>query len=183
MNTVFISFGAEIDTRTSEQFLAATFNCIEKGFDHIHYLFSTPGGEVAAGIAMYNTLKGLPVEITMQNVGNVDSIGNAIFLAGKNRIACRHSTFMFHGVGFHVSNIRLEEQFLREKLDGVTAEHVKIGGIIADETTLKSEDINGLFRQASTKNADFALSNGIVQSIGDVFVPKGSPIIQLVFQR
>ncbi|GAB6037157.1 hypothetical protein JCM15519_17160 [Fundidesulfovibrio butyratiphilus] len=183
MKTVYISFSAEINAQTCEQLLAATFKVIENGCDHIYYLFSTPGGIVSNGIHVYNTLKGLQTNITMHNVGNVDSIGNAIFLAGKNRIACQHSTFMFHGVGLDVENVRLEEQVLREKLEAIEAEHAKIGGIIADETSLESEEIKGLFRQASTKDADFALRGGIVQAIQDVYIPQGAPVIQLVFQR
>jgi hypothetical protein len=53
-------------------------------------------------------------------MGNIDSIGNAIFLAGKTRKACTHSTFMFHGVGFDIHQ-RLEEKNLREGLDSILA--------------------------------------------------------------
>jgi hypothetical protein len=52
------------------------------------------------GMTVYNVLRGLPCDLTIHNIGNVDSIGNAIFLAGKHRYACKNSTFMFHGVGF-----------------------------------------------------------------------------------
>jgi ATP-dependent protease ClpP protease subunit len=128
-------------------------------------------------------LKSLPIKTTMHNIGNVDSIGNAIFLAGQERIACPHASFMFHGVGFNAQTERFEERQLREKLDGILAEQTKIGSIIADQTSLKSEEIKGLFREASTKNAQFALDNGIVQSISDVIIPPGVPMIQLVFNR
>ena len=53
------------------------------------------------GMNLYNVLRGLPRDLTIHNVGNVGSIGNAIFLAGSKRYACAHSTFMFHGVGFN----------------------------------------------------------------------------------
>lgn len=184
MKTVYISFSAEINPTTSEQLLAASFNMIREGFDHLYYLFSTPGGFVANGIAIYNTLRSLPVKTTMHNMGNIDSIGNAIFLAGKERFACPTSTFMFHGVGFDSpGNVRLEEKLLRERLDGILADQRKIGSIIAKETSLKSEEIEGLFREATTKDVDFAMRNGIVQAIRDAEIPQGSPLVQLVFQR
>ncbi len=42
--------------------------------------------------------EGVPYKLITHNVGNVDSIGNVIFLAAEERYACSTSTFMFHGV-------------------------------------------------------------------------------------
>ena len=65
----------------------------------VYLLLSSEVGSVMHGINLYNVLRALPVKLVTHNVGNVDSIGNAIFLAGEERYACQHSTFMFHGVG------------------------------------------------------------------------------------
>ena len=67
------------------------------------------------GLNIYNVLIGMPFELITHNVGNVDSIANAVFLAGTKRYACPHSTFMFHGVGFDITaGMRLEEKFLKQ---------------------------------------------------------------------
>jgi hypothetical protein len=63
-------------------------------------MLSTQGGSVMHGMNLYNLLRALPIELTIHNVGNVDSIGNVVFFAGSKRFAYAHSTFMFHGVGF-----------------------------------------------------------------------------------
>ena len=182
MGTVYISFCAEISFKTAQNLLGATLDQINKGATTIHYLFSTPGGTVQPGIALYNVLKGLPVQTVMQNVGAVDSIGNAVFLAGKRRIACPHSTFMFHGVGLDLSgSTRLEEKSLRERLDGVKADQGKIGGIIADETALQRAEVDSFFLEAKTKDAAFALERGIIHEIAPVAVPAGARLLQLVF--
>ena len=84
------------------------------------------------GINLYTVLKAMPFDLTTHNVGNVDSIGNAVFLAGTSRYAVPHSTFMFHGVGFNANaGQRLEEKFLRERLDGLLSDQKRIGAIIA----------------------------------------------------
>lgn len=70
---------------------------------------------------LYAFLRGVPFDLIVHNVGNVDSIGNAIFLAGQTRYACPQATFMFHGVGFDQHPGRLEEKILRERL-GSSAE-------------------------------------------------------------
>src|SRR6266702_4262635 len=98
--TAYISLSAEINVTTTEQIIAvATQLVTQQGFTRLYFLISTPGGTVMNGMNVYNVLRGLPAKIVFHNVGNVDSIGNAIFLAGDERYACPHSTFMFHGVG------------------------------------------------------------------------------------
>jgi ATP-dependent protease ClpP protease subunit len=99
-NTAYISFSADINQMTTEHIIATSTNMIDKGFNRLYYLISTPGGNVMNGLNIYNVLRGLPAKIVFHNVGNVDSMGNVVFLSGDERYACPHSTFMFHGVGF-----------------------------------------------------------------------------------
>lgn len=114
----------------------------------------------------------------------VNSIGNPIFLAGDTRYACPHSTFMFHGVGFNAPpNMRFEEKFLRERLDGIDADQKKIAAIIESRTKLTGAVLEELFLEARTKDAEWALDVGIVHEIRDVNIPTGQPIQALVFQR
>ncbi len=51
----------------------------------VRLLLSTPGGQVMAGITGYNFLRALPFRLVIHNAGNIDSIRNAIFLAGPIR--------------------------------------------------------------------------------------------------
>src|SRR3546814_4408950 len=60
-------------------------NLVRDGFNELYFLFSTPGGSVMHGMNIYNVLRALPARLVFHNVGNVDSIGNAIFLAGDIR--------------------------------------------------------------------------------------------------
>ena len=97
---VYVSFSAEINANTTESLIATMANLANEAVPEVHLLFSTPGGLVMNGMNLYNVLRAMPFKLVTHNVGNVDSIGNAIFLAGEERYACPHSTFMFHGVGF-----------------------------------------------------------------------------------
>lgn len=181
---VYVSFSSEISPHSSEMLIAAMAQHANAGVRRVNLLLSTPGGSVMHGITVYNTLRGLPFELVTHNVGNVDSIGNPIFLAGDTRYACPHSTFMFHGVGFNVSgNLRLEEKLLRERLGGIDADQKRIGSIITERTRLGDEEIAQLFLEAQTKNAQWAFDHGLVDEIRDVSVPNGHPVQALVFQR
>ena len=181
---VYVSFSAEIIPKTTESLIAALSNCANAQAAEVRLLLSTPGGQVMSGINLYNVLKAMPFRLVTHNVGNVDSIGNAVFLAGEHRIACPHSTFMFHGVGFDSpAGLRLEEKFLRERLDGILADQNRIASIIAERTNLSSKQIKPLFREAKTKDATYAVGAGIVHEVLDLNVPAGAPVISLVFQR
>ena len=183
-DTVYVSFSAEVNAHTCESFLAIVAGLVNQNVPHIYILFSTPGGSVMNGMNLYNVLRGLPCDLTIHNVGNVDSIGNAIFLAGSRRYACAHSTFMFHGVGFNMPNgMRLEEKFLRERLDSIGADQGRIGKIIEERTSLGPDQVKVLFLEAQTKDSAYAIGSGIVHEVRDVQIPPGSPVISLVFQR
>jgi ATP-dependent Clp protease protease subunit len=182
--TVYIVFSAEINPLTTESLLAVIFQHVNAGVKHIYLILTTQGGSVMHGLHLYNVLRGLPVKLTTHNGGQVNSIGNAIFLAGAQRYTCPHATFMFHGVGFDVPQAaRFEEKILRERLDSLLNDQKRIGSIIQERTQIDSSEIEGLFREAQTKDATFARDKGIVHEIRDVQIPAGAPVLTLVFQR
>ena len=126
----------------------------------------------------------MPFDLTIHNVGNVDSIGNVIFLAGTTRYAAANATFMFHGVGIDVqAPIRLEEQSLNDYLAIILSDQTKMGDIIADRSRIKREEIAELFRTQQTQTADWALQRGIIEDIRDFNIPPGSPVLSFVIQR
>ena len=113
---VYVSFSAEINVNTTESLISIMANCANSQVQKVYLLLSTGGGQVMEGMNLYNVLKGMPFELTTHNVGNVDSIGNVIFLAGSKRYATPNATFMFHGVGFNVSQgQRLDSMSLKGK--------------------------------------------------------------------
>jgi ATP-dependent protease ClpP protease subunit len=139
---------------------------------------------VPKGITTYNTLRAMPFKLVTHNVGNVDSVGNVVFLAGEERLACPHSTFMFHGVAWPANEgEQLTRGVLRERTDGLLADEKRIGSIIRERTNLRAADVDALFSEAKTKDATEAVSGGIVHEIKDVQIPPGIPIFSLVFQR
>lgn len=184
MQRHYVMFSAEINPTTIENLMGLTGQLLGNGATSIYLMFSTPGGVVMSGITLYNFLKALPVELIIHNAGNVDSIGNAIFLAGKRRIACPHSTFMFHGVGFESpAGARLEEKSVRERLNSILADQRRIGEIVREHTTLNASKIRGLFKEQRTKDAAWARGVGVVHDVADIAIPPGAPVHALVFRR
>jgi len=182
--TAYVSFSAEINAHTSESLIAAMANLANQGVAEVCLLLSTPGGAVMNGINLYNVLTAMPFKLSTYNVGNMDSIGNAVFQAGQFRYASPHSTFMFHGVslGFQGAG-QFDAKTLREKLGSLEADERRIGSILEQRTELTEAQIRAFFRDGHTMDAAEAVGLGVVDEIRDVKIPVGSPVVSLVFQR
>ena len=181
----YVSFSAEVSQQTTEALLAVCADLVNKKMDVVYLLLSTPGGEVHNGMTIYNVLRAMPFKLITHNVGAVNSIGNVIFLAGEERYTVPNATFMFHGVGFDIKQPqRFEEKLLRERLDLIQADQGKIAAVIEDRADFPDDkEIASLFLQAATKDPAYALERGIVHEIRDLQIPRGAPLIQLVFKR
>ena len=180
----YISFSAEINPSTTEALLAAFANFVNQAFREICLLLSTPGGSVVHGINVYNILRGLPISLTTHNVGNVDSIGTVIFLAGNRRYACPQANFMLHGVAFaSIGPAQFFERNLQERIESLRADQQRIAAIYQDRTGINAQEAEQLFLREQTINASEAVNRGLIHEVRDVQVPAGSPIFQLVFNR
>ena len=174
-------FAAEVDQRVVNIAISYLTEIAITGGTKLTVAISSPGGNVVAGVTIYNALCSMPFEIDTHNFGNVDSIANVIFLAGKNRYANASATFMFHGVGFNGNaNERLEEKNILEKLDVIRAEHKRIAGLIASRSTLQESACLRLFRQQRTRGTSWAKANGLIHDVKEFVVPTGATLKYLV---
>lgn len=146
--------------------------------DVLYFLFASNGGNVDSGIVLYNFLKSLPVKIVMHNTGVIDSIANVIFMAGAERYAAKHSSFLFHGIaaGFQ-QNAMLTVKQVRERVSGLESDERKIMGILSDNSTLTQDLLTQYFDTGEAVGVDFAKTNGIIHEIKDPSVPKGAPFM------
>lgn len=173
---IYLVFSLGITPQNSQKLIAECANLANQGVKEIYLLIASMGGNVAAGIATYNALRSLPVKLITHNIGNVDSISNIVFLAGEERLAVPHSTFMFHGVAFELTgNINADQPFLKDKLESIDADHKKMASIINERAKFDGvEDIMALFFAQATKDAEYALTHGIVHKIEHHQIPPGS---------
>ena len=144
--------------------------------DRLTLAISSAGGQVPSGIAVYNLMLAMPYEVVTHNVGNVDSITNVIFLGGRTRYTNAAGMFVFHGVGFDITqNVRLEEKYLSERLDSVLSDHKRMSAIINSRTGNKLSLEQGLelFKEQRARDATWAHANGLVSSIREFAVPAG----------
>jgi len=180
---LYISFSAPINEQTSQTLMNFLSERINGGEKEFYFLFSSPGGKVREGVTLHNFLKSLPAKIIMHNIGITDSIGNVVFLGGKERYANSQSSFLFHGVGFDINRpTRLEEKNLREFMTSLLRDKNIVADIIKDRTKLKKEEIDELFLEAKTKTPEEAKEAGIIRDVKEANIPEGSQIVSFQFQ-
>lgn len=144
----------------------------------LYFLIASPGGHVDAGISLYNFLQSLPVKIIMHNIGSIDSIANVIFMAGEERIASPHSTFLFHGVKMEFNGqVLLSLPQINELRDRVKKNHATIAGIISENSKMSVDEIEKLFMEGETKDVTFATDKGIITKIELPQIPKDAPLL------
>lgn len=178
---VYINYTDAIDiVRVKNTMAIITGLLANENPDVLYFLFSSSGGEVDAGVALYNFLKALPIKIVMHNIGVIDSIANVVFVAGEKRYAVPHSTFLFHGVMWGLtgpSNLSLQN--IKEILSQVNQKHDTIAGIICQNTSMQEKTIKKLFAQGETKDVNFALEKGIIHKVELAKIPHGSLLVSI----
>ena len=150
----------------------------------LYFLFSSSGGFVDSGVTLYNYLRGLPQEVVMHNIGSIDSIGNAVFLAGKIRYATPTSAFLLHGVTWTFQQgTALPYTQMQETMSRFDAAEQLSAQIIGDRTYLTAQEVRDLFRQGQSKSPAFAMEKGMIHKILDVTIQPGSPLHCIVQQQ
>jgi len=179
IDTIYVNYFDGIDEAKTKALMGIITDIVAKQKPNtIYFLFSSGGGSVNAGIALYNFLRALPVEIVMHNVGSIDSIANVIFLAASRRYAATHSSFLFHGITWNFGNgASLTFNQLTENLSVFKREEDKIASIVAGRTAMTEAEIRDLFRQGESKDLQFAVDKGVIHEIRDPAIPKDAPII------
>ena len=177
LDTFYVSFIDGIDNAKVQQIMTICSNILDQYNPlNIYFMISSGGGDVDAGIALYNFLKALPVQIVMHNIGTIDSIANVVFLAGDERYASSHTSFLFHGVtwGFGAgASLNLNQ--IREVESRLKISQNKIAGIICRNTSITNSQITRLFKQGKTEGVSFALDKGIISEERDAQIPIGAP--------
>lgn len=173
-NTIYLNYCHEIIQAKVTAFMAMCTQITQKNHpENLYISFSSPGGNIAPGINLYNFLLSLPTKIIMHNIGAVDSISTVIFLAGEERYANPHSSFLFHGVQANFtekSSLTLAQ--LKERVSATTEDQNKMANIITERTELSDSDISQLFLQGDVKSPDWAQEKGFINDISQLSIPK-----------
>jgi ATP-dependent Clp protease protease subunit len=175
----YVTFSCPVNQATTQNLLNIVHNSVAQKITEFHLLISSNGGDIMQGVNLYNVLRAMPFHLTTHNVGNVDSIANAIYLAGDERHACPSATFMFHGVAFNGTGMNIDITIAKERLKALQSDENRLVGIVADRSGMSAQKVRRLYKGMRTMTATEAQSNGLVDSIAELVVPPNAQVANI----
>lgn len=179
--TVYVTFHDNINSQSANRIITTCTQIIQQFTPKtLYFVFSSGGGSVDSGVAVYNYLRGLPCKVVMHNVGSIDSIANAIFLAGTERYSAPNAAFLLHGVSWGFGQgANLSYAQMKETLSRFDAAEQLFAGIMEERTSFTSKEVRKLFRQGQSKDPSYALSKGIIHEIRNLDIIPGCQVISI----
>ncbi len=167
--------GPILDAQTAQLMMLLDNTIAQESITHLYVAINTPGGSVNAGITLYHYLKGLPIKVTTHNIGQVDSIGNTVFLAGEERMASPATSFLLHGVSLNISvNLQMSRAQLKELSSQLEKDELRIETITSSRTKLDKHQLAKFFATGRSLSPDEAKTSGIVTGIKEFEIPNGA---------
>ncbi len=166
MNRIIFLTGS-IDSETADDFLSELLFLEESG-EPVTIFINSPGGEVNAGLMIYDTIQGSGLEINMVCTGMASSMAALIFAGGQKgrRFILPHSKIMIHeplissGVGGSATSIKnISDSILETR--GI------LNRILAKHTGKSTEEIDKATAFENIMNAEEAVRFGICDRITD----------------
>ena len=160
-----IFVGSPIDDQIANLVVAQLLYLSREDSDRdISIYINSPGGQIYAGLAIYDTMRMIPNKISTVAVGVTASFGTVLLAAGTkgNRYALPHSTIHMHqplgGVQGQASDIEIQaKEILRLKS--------RLNVILSESTGQKLEVIEKDTERDFYLNAEQALEYGLVDKI------------------
>lgn len=174
----WITFAGPIDNMAASKIFGGFQLLVQANVTRAHLLIQSAGGVVGDGIAIYNYLRHLPLEIVSYNAGAVESIAVLIYLAGKVRKASKHSIFLIHKTTFPLM-APVGAMELSVRADAARLNDGNVEAILRSEISLPDEKWATHSVSDLVISADDALGCKLVHEIGDFKPPRGGALFNI----
>ena len=156
----------EINAQMANEFLSQLLYLEEDDAEPVTIYINSTGGEVNAGLMIYDAIQASPLTIHMICAGMAASMAAVLLAGGQKgrRYILRHSKVMIHepliagGVGGSATSIRNISESILETRDIVN-------GILAEHTGKTTEEINAATDHDNFMNAEEAVAFGLCDRI------------------
>ena len=161
--TIFLN--GSIDSDMANDFLSELLY-LEESDEPVTLYIDSPGGEVNAGLMIYDAIQGSGLTINMVCTGMAASMAAIIFAGGQKgrRYILPHSKVMIHeplisnGVGGSATSIK-------NISDSILETRSILNGILSKHTGKTTKEINKATSFDNTMNAEDAIKFGLCDSI------------------
>ena len=147
---------------------------LEQGCDLVRVRINSEGGDVYAGIAIFNALRTSRCNITIYTDGIAASIAGIIAMCGRKHYMSRYSRLMIHSVSGGVYGNKND---LAKMIDEIVSLEDTIGGIISERMGMSTEEVKSRYFDGQDHwfTAEEAVNLGLADGIYDVDVVRPDP--------
>jgi ATP-dependent Clp protease, protease subunit len=135
---IYGTFAGFIDQLAVQKFFNSFAIAMNNRVRKVHLLIQSSGGVIADGVALYNFIRNIPIEVVTYNMGSVQSIGVIVFLGAKQRKAVKTATFMIHRSQFS-SSIPAQSHQLQSVAQSLTIDDARLKEILTSNIVMPDE--------------------------------------------
>ncbi len=169
-----INFMTDVNPQSLAALQNIAMSALHEGATEITVYFSCIGGSTDLGFTAYHFLKSLPVPLTMHCIGNVESMGIIVFLAGETRIATPHSKFKIHPLHWSFPASTIDHDRLNEFSQSIDFDADRYASIFEERTKGAKNPINirdVLAGKAHILGAAAAVDSGLATTTAEAVIP------------
>lgn len=137
----------ELQTNALRARIAAILE--QKNFKSLTLVFSSEGGSTDQGLALYNFIRALPVQIHMHAAGHVGSVAVPVFLSGHRRTCSPYSRFFFHAYDWGFDGRQMSDR-IAEALKRLDSDIKLSRDITQRHTSIPANRLDELYGRAPT---------------------------------
>jgi ATP-dependent Clp protease, protease subunit len=180
---VVIYFCAPVAHPASTRFRTTLCKAVNVHVPSITVLMSSGGGMVEEGLALYGFIRSLPVDLTIHNIGSIDSIALAVYLAAARRNANPDATFLMHDFYFPQPVPVSNRHQASDISIGLSGSRKRFMNILKSRTNMTDEQFESLkfLGEASIKTAETARELGITHEIHQAVIPAGAELVNIEY--
>lgn len=173
-NSLYVDFNGPISDVSVHNLRCGLLSHMSQigNIDNLYLTLNSSGGSIKPGLDMYYFLKGLEINVTTHNMNRVDSIASIIFLAGNNRYANSHSSFLIHGMTINQTFQDSPLYKLEEIVNNCKQDLERMTEIYIKETALCANTISDAYINGLTLDASVAQEKRLISEIKDFEIKK-----------
>lgn len=148
--------------------MIANTNPAQPAWDTVKMNISCGGGDIVAGITLYNELRSMPFELHTHNTGAVDSAAILLFMTGRRRFACDFSAFHFHQPAWtFAAREQLSRTVIVDASRWLDTYQDMMARVVSQGSNLKADEVQDMMNRGATLSSKQALDCGLVHEIGE----------------
>jgi ATP-dependent Clp protease protease subunit len=144
---------------------------------HLHVLFQSTGGTVGDCVCLHNLFRAFPLDLTLYNVGAIQSGAVTSYLGAKRRQTSAHAQFMLHRS--HCSAQFASLSRLESTAHSLRMDDARTEAIVRAHTTLPDEMWIRMRESDVFLSGIEAVTYGLADEIGEFAPPPGSRLYLL----